>query len=317
MNKLIAADYSNIEGRVLMSLAGEEWKLQAYRDFDAGRGPDLYKVAYARAFDMKPKDVSKDQRQIGKVMELALGYQGGPGAFETMARGYGVNIGGSYDTLAEALPAAHERAHAAWKSRGVKSGMAMKTWLAAEMIKVAWRAAHPRTVQFWWELQDAALQAIREPGVVVSCGPLKFRMAGSAMYMRLPSGRALCYPYPRVAVREVPWDDQDGKPAMRPTFSYMGPDTYTRQWGVRYAYGGLWAENATQAAARDILAEAVTRLEDRKYFVVMTVHDEIVSEVPSDFGSVEEFCAIMTKSVPWLPGCPITAEGWQGAYYRK
>lgn len=316
-NKLIAADYANIEGRVLAWLADEQWKLDAFREYDAGRGPDLYKVAYGRSFGISPEAVSKAQRQLGKVMELALGYQGGPGAFAAMAVGYGIDIGTSYDLICDAAPEAAAKAVKAWSARGKRSGMAERSWIAAEVVKILWREAHPNVTQFWWNLQDAGLEALEKPGTTIACGPVKFRKAGSFLFLQLPSGRALCYPYPKPAIREMPWDGDDGRPAMRKVFSYKGVDSYTRKWTDCYAYGGLWAENITQAVARDIMAEAIVRLETKGYEVVLTVHDEVVAEVPKNFGSEAEFTSIMTDMPPWCAGCPVTAKGWEGSRYKK
>lgn len=316
-NKLIAADYANIEGRVLAWLAGEQWKLDAFRAYDAGVGPDLYKVAYGRSFGLAPEHVDKPQRQVGKVMELALGYQGGPGAFAAMAVGYGIDIGTSYETVCDSAPEAALKAEKAWSARGRRSGMAEGAWITAEVLKILWREAHPNVTAFWWNLQDAAMEALESPGTIINCGPVKFRKAGSFMFLQLPSGRALCYPHPKPAIREMPWEGDDGRPAMRKVFSYKGVDSYTRKWSDCYAYGGLWAENVTQAVARDIMADAIVRLEALGYAVVLTVHDEIVSEVPIDFGSVEEFQKIMSDGASWTAGCPVTADGWEAYRYRK
>lgn len=313
--KLVAADFANIEGRVLAWLAGETWKLDAYRAYDAGSGPDLYKVAYGRSFGISPEKVGKSERQVGKVMELALGYQGGPGAFQTMARGYGVDIGESYEQLA-ALPE-FEQAEDGWNSRGKTTGMKRERWIAAEIVKLLWRDAHPMIQRFWWDLEAGALDAIRSPGEVVRVGPVAFRKAGSFLWLRLPSGRALCYPYPSIKPKEMPWNDDRGRPVKKDSFAYRGVDSVTRKWGEHFAYGGLLAENVTQAVARDVMAEAMVRLEAAGYPVVLTVHDEIVSEVPESFGSVAEFERLMVAPAPWMEGLPIAAEGWEGARYRK
>lgn len=301
--KIVAADYANIEGRVLAWLAGETWKMDAFRAYDtflldehgnripdpkkAGEflreGPDLYKVAYGRSYGMKPDEVTKPQRQIGKVMELALGYQGGVGAFKTMGVNYGVDLPDE----------------------------------EVEQIRDQWRGAHPAIKQFWWDLEAAAIKAVMEPGSTQWVNDIVFRVAGSFLFMRLPSKRFLAYAYPEIQPKQMPWTDDDGRPVWKDSLSYMGVNSYTRKWERCFAYGGLLAENATQAVARDILADAMPRLESAGYEVILTVHDEIVCEVPEDFGSVEEMVEIMTMLPEWAAGCPIAAEGWQGRRYRK
>ncbi len=159
-HKLVVSDLSNIEGRVLAWLAGENWKTEAFRQFDYGVGPDLYKLAYAKSFNKKPEDVTKDERQIGKVQELALGYQGSVGAFSSMAALYGVF-----------LPE-HE----------------------VRDIVDAWRKAHKRVVKFWHDLESAAKDAIREPDKRHIVRDLGVTFSDTWLRIKLPSGRYLCYP---------------------------------------------------------------------------------------------------------------------------
>lgn len=317
-HKLIAADYANIEGRVLAWLAGEEWKLDAFRSYDAGAGPDLYKVMAGQILAKDVNAITKDERQsYGKVPELALGYQGGPGAFDSMAAVYGVNIGASHDMLCGLFPDFALKARKGWDSRGNRSGMTEHGWTAAEIVKLLWRGKHAFIEQYWWDLDAGAIAALQNPGERVTVRNIQFVKAGSFMFLRLPSGRALVYPYPKLAMKEMPWDGDDGRPAKKEVFSYKGVDSYTRKWTECYAYGGLWAENVTQAAARDLLAEACLRLDDAGYPVVLTVHDEIVAEPPIDFGSVDEFTALMNTLPPWATGLPVTAEGFSADRYRK
>jgi DNA polymerase len=308
--RLIAADLANIEGRVLAWLAGEEWKLDAFRAFDHGRGEDIYKLAYARAFGLRASQVTKEQRQVGKVMELALGYQGGVGAFQTMAKGYGVRIGESYGLMCDLAPEEAVKAEAAFKERGKASGLAQETWVAAEIVKLLWRAAHLSIVKFWGEIEAAAVAAV-QTSAQITCGPMKFRKAGSFLWLRLPSGRALCYPYPKLVEKPLPWG------GTKLTFQYKGVSSYARKWEEQYAYGGLWAENVTQAVARDVLAESMFRHETAGYPIVLTVHDEEVAEIDEGFGSVKQFEEIMSEVPAWASGLPIAASGWQGRRYRK
>lgn len=275
--EFLCADYANIEGRVIAWLAGEGWKLQAFRDFDAGVGPDIYIKTYAESFGVPIEKVTSDQRFIGKIEELALGYQGGVGAFQKMAKQYGL-----------AIPDAE-----------------------AERIKVAWRDAHPRIVKAWYGWERAAIAAVDDPGVVKTCLGMKFKTSGSFLFVLLPSGRRLCYPYPKAEDGETPW----GTPARQ--LSVMTVDGASRKWGRTQMYGGKWAENFTQAIARDVLAEAMTRLDAAGFPIVLHVHDEIAALCKTDERGLREMESVMRQTPPWAVGLPLATVGWRGQRYRK
>lgn len=309
---LRSSDFSNIEGRVVAWLAGQEDKLDAFRAADAGTGPDLYLVAAEGIYNRK---VGKDdkERQIGKVAELSLGFQGGPRAFAKMAKNYGVRIGELYDGIwANSAIEFQERALQGWENRGRTTGMSERGWKAAEVIKLAWRAKNWRIAAFWTELEDAALDAVREPGSITQAGRIRFKKNGSFLFCLLPSGRGLCYPYPSIETRR---DKETGR--IQTKLKFKSVDQYTKKWGDKTFYGGLGVENVTQAVARDVMAEAMLRVEDAGYYPILTIHDEIISETDKDFGSMEEYNALMMESPLWAAGLPITAAGWQGLRYRK
>lgn len=314
--RLFAADLANIESRVLAWLAGEQWKLDTFVRNDAdGNTPDVYEVGYARSFGVDPDSVDEHQRLIGKVQELALGFGGGVGAFEAMGHAYRIDIGQSYDMLREMQPEFARLAEAAYEERGKQSNVGKPTWVSAEIVKLSWRASNPKIVEMWRELEDAALRSLAEPGECVHSGRVCFLKQGSFLWVQLPSGRPLCYPFPRLSDKTMPWLDRNGKPAVKSTFTYKAE--INRQWVDSYAYGGLWAENITQATARDILADAMRRLDAAGYPIVLHAHDEIVAEVLPGFGSLEEFCSLMSAGSFWAEGCPIAVEGWAGERYRK
>lgn len=315
--KLLAADYSNIEGRVLAWLAGEQWKLEAFQLFDQGKGPDLYKLAYAKAFGLDPDDVDKGQRQVGKVMELALGYQGGPGAFQAMATGYGVKVGDQWDELkAAASERVLDRVKDGWERRGKSSGMDGRTWCAAELLKTLWRDAHPCSVAFWHEMENAAIAAVKT-GEEYEVGRIRFRKKGSFLFMELPSGRELSYAFPKIDKLATPWRDENDEIVYKDTLYFKGVDSVTRQWKVQTTYGGSLVENACQAVARDVLADALIALDAYGYQTVLTVHDEIVAESSERSGTAEHFSELMTVLPDWADGLPLTAEGYEDRRYRK
>ncbi|WP_079917513.1 DNA polymerase [Salmonella enterica] len=305
--KLVISDLSNIEGRMLAWLAGEHWKIAAFRDYDEGHGPDLYKLAYARAFHISPDDVTKDQRQIGKVMELGLGYGGGVAAFVTFAAAYALDLDALAVAALQGIPPGIRQEAKRWYDESVKQkktyGLSEPVFIVCDSLKRMWRNAHPETVVFWYELADDVKRAINHPGVTVICRKLKIRRDGGWLRIVLPSGRAVCYPGIRLVNDEI---------------SYMGINPYSRKWQRLRTYGGRLVENVCQAAARDVLAGNMPLIEDAGYSIVLTVHDEVITEAPDtdDFND-KALSALLSTNPEWAPDIPLNAGGFEAYHYRK
>jgi DNA polymerase len=274
-------DFNAIEARVLGWLAGEEPLLKLFRE-----GQDVYVYAYSRSFGIAVVNVTKDQRQIGKVMVLALGYQGGVGAFQTMAKNYGVHL--SDDEV--------------------------------EKIKRAWRQAHPNIVRYWYQLEEQAIAAVRDPGTIHIAGApgrsVRFKCSGSFLFCELPSKRLLTYPYPKVEWTEYEWE---GQKKTKEQLSYMAEDSVTHKFDRHKVYGGLLAENITQAVSRDVLAERLVALEHDKWPVVAHVHDEAITEVlERDVKDLAPLFKRTMEVIPtWATGLPLKVGVDFGKRYRK
>lgn len=315
---LLDADFSNIEGRAIAWLAGEETKLQRFRAFDAGTGPDVYLVTAAGIYAV-PVEQALPRRQVGKVTELSMGFQGGPGALAKMAASHSLKIASTFDAVwGAADDERRERAVDGYKQRGHASGLSERGWLAAECIKLAWRADHPETVALWRGLEDAAIAAVQDPDRGVHAyRSIKYRMVGSFLFCLLPSGRALSYPYPRIEQKAVPWKNADGSQARKPAITFKSEDSVTHQWKDKDFYGGLAAENVTQAMARDVMRDAMHRVEAAGFETVLTVHDEILTETTPEAADLERFKAVMAEVPDWCPGLPVAVDGWVGERFRK
>ena len=267
-HEFIVADFSAIEARVLAWLAGEQWRLEAFRN-----GEDIYCASASQMFGVPvvKHGVNGELRQKGKVAELACGYQGGSGALISMG----------------AL------------EMGLKEGE------LPDIIE-QWRNASPHIVQFWWDVEKAATETVKthEEHVV---GKVRFQFYGNTLWMVLPSGRKLAYLEPRLQPNRF------GRMSL--TFEGMGANN---NWARQESYGGRMVENCTQATARDILAEAMRRLEQAGFEIVGHVHDEVIIEAPVGRCKVDEVCRLMAENPPWCPDCPLDAAGYEApSYYFK
>lgn len=324
--KFIGGDFSNIEGRVNAWLAGEAWKLQAFEDYDAGTGPDLYKLAYAKSFGVSVDDVGKGQkRQIGKVQELALGYQGGIGAYLTMGATYGVNPFDLSKPVYDATDSAQwDMTAMQYHASRMKYGLFEREWTALKILVDNWRAAHPNVVQTWWDYQDAAIEAVAAPGNVVSVANSRvgYYSDGRCLWCILPSGRMLCYSEPEVVEELVTYTDRktgEVKERLKRKVTFWGQDSTTKQWTKQSLYGGLQCENIVQAASCDLLIDAMFRVEAAGFPVILTVHDEIVSE-PDEYRTDlndDVFAALMSVKPAWADGLPVSVSAWEDKRYVK
>jgi DNA polymerase len=181
----------------------------------------------------------------------------------------------------------------------------MEVYVACEVLKTAWREAHANTRALWAAAAEAVRLAIKNPGESFPIGQhLKARRDGAWLRLRLPSGRYLCYINPDV--------DDEGQ------ITYFGVNQYTRQWGRIKTYGGKLVENATQAFARDVLAYNMPAIEQAGYEIVLSVHDELLTETPDEPGyNVDRLAGMMATAPTWAQGIPLAAAGFETTRYRK
>jgi DNA polymerase bacteriophage-type len=317
-HELIGGDYANIEGRMAAWLTGETWKLKAFREYDAGTGPDLYKLAYARSFGLDVVDVDKSMRQIGKVMELALQYQGAVGAFASMAANYGIRVIDDAALSAAFSDPQLDRMADAGLEIGDDTPPQTNPSGKAELRKTdvlrivnRWRRAHPLFVAAWKDLEKAAITAVIRNGERVEAlgGRVAYFKRGAFLQCELPSGRLLSYAKPRIVERDR------GKGVQ---LEFEGVDSKTHQWVKQRAYGGMHFNNIVQGASRDVLVDGIRALERASYPVVLHVHDEDVAEVPEGWGDLREFEQLMCASTStWAKGLPLAVEAWRGKRYQK
>lgn len=277
---LCVADFSAIEARVIAWVANEQWRLELFKDPKS----DIYCASASKMFGV-PVHKGDELRQRGKVAELALGYGGGVNALTTM------------DTK-KAL-----------------------TEEEKPEILYKWRDANPNIVSLWKRLERCAKICIstRQEQVfkIDENARLVFRYEHGAMTIELPSGRKLFYPSARLGSRTIKgangdFDVQD--------ISYFGQDQTTGKWVKLHTYGGKLTENIIQAISRDLLANAIFKVFDLGYDIVLHVHDEIAAEIPKD-GNEEQTLQRMSDAMCTAPGwgvnIPLKAAGYITDYYKK
>ena len=172
-------------------------------------------------------------------------------------------------------------------------------------LVAVWRRANPHITQFWWDVDKAAVEAVVKR-VRTRAGRIAFEYRSGILFVMLPSGRRLAYVKPRMGVNRFG----------REGLTYEGI-LENKKWGRIETYGPKLVENIVQGTARDLLAEAMLRVEKKGYPIVMHCHDEIIAEVPEGTGSVEEMCEVMAVCPAWAEGLPLRADGYECGFYQK
>ncbi|MDO5715742.1 MAG: DNA polymerase [Tissierellia bacterium] len=277
-DKLIIADFSAIEARIIAWLAGERW----VQDVFASHGK-IYEATASQMFGVPIEKIKRGNpeyslRQKGKIAQLALGYQGSIGAMKAMGA---LNMGLTEDELPD--------------------------------IVSRWRNANQNIVKLWYEIEENALAVMMDSQPRTFRG-LTFARESEIIYgqdfftIKLPSGRKLYYPKPFLK------ENKFGKVALH----YYSVNQTSRKWSEDSTYGGKLTENIVQAIARDCLAESIIRVSERypQAGIVMHIHDEIVMDCQDNI-SVNDVCEIMGEPIDWAPGLILKAAGFESEYYMK
>ena len=262
--KFIVSDFSAIEARVLSFLAGETWRMDVFET-----GGDIYCASASQMFHVPVEKHGQNAhlRQKGKIAELALGYGGSVGALKAMGA---LEMGLQEDEL--------------------------------QPLVASWREANPKIVQFWWDVDRAAKEAIQLRTETETHG-IRFIYQSAMLFIELPSGRRLSYVKPRMG------ENQFGGDAI----TYEGTGS-TKKWERIESYGPKIVENITQAISRDILAYAMRTLSH--CFIVAHVHDELIIECPKAV-SLNAICDQMGRTPPWIKGLSLRADGYETMFYKK
>lgn len=265
--KFIVADFSAIEARVIAWLAGEKWRMDVFKSHGK-----IYEASASQMFKVPIEAITKTSslRQKGKIAELALGYGGSVGALTSM---------GALD-------------------------MGIKENELKELV-TAWRQANSNITRFWWDIDRAAIKAVKDKTSVV-VGKIKINYESGMLFITLPSGRRLSYVKPRIELNRF------GNDAI--TFEGVGT---TKKWERIDTYGPKLVENIVQATARDLLAEAMVKVSQRGYEICMHVHDEIVVESPTTKDAINEIFDVMAIVPKWAEGLSLRADGYECEYYKK
>ena len=260
------ADFSAVEARVIAWLSGEEWRQAAF-----AKNEDIYCASASQMFGVPvvKHGINGELRQKGKIAELALGYGGSIGALKAMGA---TKLGLNDDEL-------------------------------PPLVQM-WRNASPHIVQFWWDVDKAAKECIKTHLPQTTHG-MKFIYHSGCMFLRLRSGRYLCYPKPKIGTNRFGSE----------SITFMGINT-VKKWDRIETYGAKLVENIVQATSRDLLAEAMRRLEATKNTVVMHIHDEAVIDAPSD-RSLDTMVQLMTEVPDWANGLILNAAGFVSDFYKK
>ncbi len=260
--QFLVADFSAIEARVIAWLAGETWRMQAFAE-----GKDIYCASASKIFGVPvvKHGINGHLRQKGKVAELACGYGGSVGAMKAM--------GGAEMSDAE-----------------------------LKQLVTDWRTASPHIVQLWWDVENAAIKAVRDKTETETHG-IHFSYESGFLFIRLLSGRRLAYVKPRIEPNRFGGD----------SITYEGIGT-NRKWERLETYSGKLVENIVQATARDLLFYSIQTLS--QYFIVGHIHDEMIIECPKDT-KLEEICQQMARTPDWAKGLLLRADGYECSFYKK
>jgi DNA polymerase len=272
----VDVDFSSIENRVGVYLAGQKDKVELFR-----KGLDEYKVFASQSlYNVPYDDVTKDQRQISKSAVLGAMFGQGAKGLVKYAEGMGVKL-----------------------SEG-----------EAKRAVDNYRSSYVKVKELWALCESASIDAVRSPGVAYAAGSkIVIKSAKKALWMKLPSGRLICWQRPELELLTTPWGSQ------KLGVTVHNQSTYTRQWSRNALIGSSIFQSAVQGTARDFLAVAMLNLDNAGYNMINSIHDEVLLLVEEQNGesALADVISIMTTSPVWAPDFPLAAEGWVANRYRK